>query len=737
MLDRPVSTGPEFVVTSRKPEAGSFYMLCCLSVVCGYLNVWLLVGSRHISATNLSWLIGDPAQYQVAWEFMRHQVGWHFPLTRVDDLGYPLGISAAYLDVIPLVAIPLRVISNWLPADFQYLGLFAVACHALQMYFGMRLVSRFITRDMLSVVVGGLFFLVAPVLEIRLLNPFGHYALSSQWVIVAGLYYYFSPRVSESFWHYMRPMLVLNFIGAAINPYISLFSVMISFAALMRARLEERRLKGQLIIAALVAMGITLVTLSLCGFLFGGDATKFAGGGYTYYSMNLLSPINPAQYPSIFIRQFPILDGQNEGYNYLGFGVLLLLGLAIARKPIFAQTSWRWLLPLLLFAIICTAFALSIKVTAGMATLYTLPLPQSIFNALASFRASGRLFWPAYYLIVLAAIVGAASLTESRRARGLILVAALGLQVADEASLRCAIKSDAQHSYTNPLQASEWGLLAKTHRHLVILPAWQCGYPETPGGKEAWYWFARLAARTGMTVNSYYAARVSAASTELNCKEMPAEIAKGKLLADTAYVLADKLVMASVTAGQPTHYCRKVDGFNLCTYDPMRASENQSLIEEILPERYQLGTRFPGSDWNIPRSVQVYGLDAGPEPWTVGPILHAKLRPAWPVEGDLRVDADFARALVTDSHPVQRVVIKVNGVTIGNWVVGLGVSGMQRSAVIPRALLRSGQVMVLTLEFPDAATPKSLGINEDGRLLAVAITALRISPDYSTSSPSK
>ncbi len=703
----------------------SRWLLLSLAIFSGLVNVWLLVGWDHINPLSLSWLADDPAQYQAAWEFLRRDPAWRFPLTWVDNLGYPLGVSTSYMDVIPLVAVPLRLASALLPADFQYLGLFAVACHALQAYFGFRLISCFAPRDTIVVIVGGLFILIAPVLTFRL---YMHYVLSSQWVIVAGLYYYFRPLEQSNLGKYMRPFLVLSVVASAINPYISLFAMLIGGSAILRAYLDGR---AGLIVAGLFGLvlgGLTLSTLAAFGFLVGGDGVQFAGGGYTIYSMNLLSPIDPFIFPSLLIKGRQTFAGQSEGYNYLGLGVLLLLFVALARHPALVLRMWsKPLRPLLFTSIICTVLALSVKVTLADSVLGTIPVPSAVFQALASFRASGRLFWPVHYLLILAAIVGPLMTCPRRQVVSFLLCLALVTQMADLMSLRQAISAQAQVRQADLLVSSDWASLPQRHRHLVVLPAWQCSRDQTPGGSEAWYWFARLAARSGMTVNSFYTSRISSTAIHLYCSVMPEVLGRQGPETDTAYVLGGALALAVAMRPGSTHYCRRVDGFNLCTYDPTRADQSRSLVKQLLPP-YTLGTEFRAEE-NPPNTLilsEGWQDRSSPGRWTLGRVASVYLRPLLPQTGALRLELELAAVLLNARHPLQRAVVQVNGQALGTWEFRLGGANDSRSLTIPRGLIPEGEVMVLTLELPDAVTPQSIGINNDERVLALRIKRLRI-----------
>ena len=66
-----------------------------------------------------------------------------------------------------------------------------------------------------------------------------------------------------------------------------------------------------------------------------------------------------------------------------------------------------------------------------------------------------------------------------------------------------------------------------------------------------------------MTLNSVHAARDSVASDAFNCAELPKRLAHSGPEKDSAYVLGDRLALMVVSRFAGTHYCRRVDGFNL------------------------------------------------------------------------------------------------------------------------------------------------------------------------------
>jgi hypothetical protein len=597
------------------PVSGLFLATALIS---GTLETWELVGWREINPSNLGWLWGDTAASEVGWEFLRYEPLWRIPLTWVTRLDIPWGASVSYMDVIPLVASALRTWSALLPRDFQYLGLYAVTCFILQAYYGFRLVSCFSRDDRIVSLLGGFFFLISPILAIQL---YGHFALSTQWILIACFYYYFRDRRDFSAFKFLFPFIVLAMIAAAITPYIALMAVLISGAALVRAYLERRSerfidttngtsgnttsalrinaqhgrlwalisLPSSYLLWSAILLGGVLLSLTVFGFIVFGPASQFSGEGYGDYSMNVLAPINPGG--PLFLKSFSVPPRQGfEGYNYLGLGVLMLGLITVARRPDLVKWIWsKPLRPLLVLSLLFTLLALSLKVTLGQTVLFTVPAPPFVLKLFATFRSSGRLFWPVHYLLTLAAIVGIISAIPARKTRRLVLASALILQYFDLLPVRAQVAASARKVHPDPLISRAWAELPNRYRHLVILPAIQCNPAATPGGLEMWPRFARMAARSQMTLNSVYVARLSARVRAFDCTETPKDIVESGLSRDTAYVLSDFLAITIMHKYNNPHYCRRVDGFNLCTLDPLRADQSHHL-REGLGSRLRTGT---------------------------------------------------------------------------------------------------------------------------------------------------
>jgi hypothetical protein len=133
--------------------------------------------------------------------------------------------------------------------------------------------------------------------------------------------------------------------------------------------------------------------------------------------------------------------------------------------------------------------------------------------------------------------------------------------------------------------------------------------------------------------------------------------------------------------------------------------------------------RAPGS-WN---GWLVTGWDA-PEPggvWSRGNHADIVIDPSDLPSVPAGIHLAFtAVGLVTPEHSRQRAIVKLNGVEVGQFIAsypdGLITVGLDISA----AALSSGKKIRIGLDLPDAASPKSLGINEDLRMLAIQLRTL-------------
>ena len=414
------------------------------------LGVFLAVyGPLTLDPTNDGWLLGgyietDLLQHYSGWLAVKNQgLGW--PLTVTSGLSWPLGGAAALADCIPLLALPFGLLRGLLPQTFQYFGLFVCAGLMLQGEAAVRLLRLF-THKKVCVLAGAALLCLSPVLLER---AFRHTALSAHWLILYALYLYFKTAHGGFAKMPVGGFIALAALAASIHLYFVPMVLAVAFACGASVWLKTRRWQGPLagvggsVLAALaVAWALGFFTVS------GSEA-----GGYGSFGMNLNALWNPVSLDwnwwvpgcgqltwSRLLPVRPLVANSLESFNYLGLGLLLggcmaavLVAIGLLRKKISPVKLWQWgsgHLPLACVCVCLTLFAVSNVVTANSRTLLSLPLPAPLLALCDVFRASGRLFWPVWYLLALAILICLARL-PGRRLAALTLAGVLAVQLFD------------------------------------------------------------------------------------------------------------------------------------------------------------------------------------------------------------------------------------------------------------------------------------------------------------------
>jgi hypothetical protein len=132
---------------------------------------------------------------------------------------------------------------------------------------------------------------------------------------------------------------------------------------------------------------------------------------------------------------------------------------------------------------------------------------------------------------------------------------------------------------------------------------------------------------------------------------------------------------------------------------------------------------YAGKGWSLP---EAWGR------WTDGPVarLDLLLEPALPADLELS-----ARILpyTQKSHPIQRVVVVVNGETVDQWTFLFGEKTATRHAGVPARVAALRTPVQVQFLLPDAIAPERLGLSEDDRRLGIGVIELSI--DAASSPP--
>jgi len=545
----------------------SWWMNLTFAAAIGVLYSFWVMGSGPINPHNINWLAPDAAQHQVAWELYRQDPKLHWPITFSDRIGVPEGESMALMDPDPLIAVLLKPFSPLLPEPFQYQGLEVVLSSTLQLFFAFLLFRLLLGPNPFGVLLPALFFLISPPLAWR----FGaaHFALSNHWLLVAALLLLCAVQKNSpgSTLRFVGHAVILAGVAVAINPYLAL-QVLFLLTAGVVSLLWQRRLNVVRAAGVMAAVGATCFVVAAAFGLIISGGRGYAAGGYREFSLNTLALLDPQIYGALLFRQLPSPFEQYEGYNYLGLGVIVLalMGLPVflAYRRNYAALRYRAIIPLFACCFALTLLALSTKITFGSATVVDLDPREHLTPYLSALRASGRLFWAPYY-VILGTVLLAVSLSFSRAWATLLLSLALLLQLADTHGLRRWVRSANNQRYGSPLRSGVWSELGKFHKNLMIMPPWQCGSAASPGGADGYRIFGFLAAAQRMGINSYYAARYTEMNKEMQCGEAVSALSSKPLSPDSAYIVTPFLAQQIADGPTGPGKCYYLDQFILCS----------------------------------------------------------------------------------------------------------------------------------------------------------------------------
>ena len=560
-----------------------------------------LAGRAHLFET------GDFAQHLSGWQFYRDDA-WRFPLLQTNRLNAPEGVSIAFTDSIPLLAITFKLFSPWLPDDFQYFGVWHVLLILMQALAGVFLIRSLGCRQGFAALAAIALALMAPILPWRL----GHSALMGHGLVLFALGLYF--RGVRDLWPRARSAWLLAstaLIGLLIHPYW----LAICFGIFLAFLLDDARTGASWRIQ-LRRLFVTLAALSFIVLVFGYTGSGLRAEGFGLYSINLLAPLCGGRLTSCFVDA---TGGQYEGFNYLGAGVWLLgaiglMALVRDRGSIDWSAIHRRYLGLMLCTLACTLYAVSNRVYLGTHLLLELPLPDALVWATGIFRAGGRFFWLVFYLLTFVALATLLKRFEPRRAM-LILLFVLPLHWWDVQPHWQRLSDRVEEPAQSDLE--RWTTVLHDVERINLHPAFGC----QEGDIDQYFFFQRLAGHFGTTLDSGYIARAN-----LDCAAKGAKFDRpfesGRL-----YVLAAPFFSRSPSTIP--------DGFKSALAQGECAQWRQALLCKP--------GMSPGAWRDVPlklQSTQRY-LPAGRLQWLadnlstdIGTVVDGELRPADPEAHD-------------------------------------------------------------------------------------------------------
>lgn len=515
----------------------------------GLVIFCVLYGVDVINVTNDGWLLagGDLTQHYVGWKFFRNS-DWHFPIGIMDGLVYPQQICVIFTDSIPLFALFFKLLSPILPDTFQYFGLWGMLSYIL-MGAVSAVIMRKGTKNPAVCVISSVFFSFSPYVIQRM---FRHTALAGNWLILLAIAIWIYKPWFRTFKRKTIAWGLLLVAASLVHIYYIPMIMLFLFFSCLQDLLENNGWKADIAMGCLVVLADLAVLYCVGAF---SSTTKLSGEGLGLYSANLNTLWNPLG-KGRFLSSLPIMSiGQDEGYGYLGLGMLILGGIAVVSWIV--RFSWKILkrenmtpadlrgriaFPVCVLMMLLTTVVLAAgpEFTYDQEILTKIDYPDKILEILSIFRASGRFIWCAGYMLMFFILLSVASLLRQKWAVLAILSAAVCLQVADlqlyARSGGYVLARGAEEKEI--LNEEDWEAVLEGKEHMTFIPFSLLS--GTQEGSDAMYAFANLAVDHDMTINWCTVARADVDRATADDSGLRQALAAGNRDKTSVYILDSK-----------------------------------------------------------------------------------------------------------------------------------------------------------------------------------------------------
>lgn len=521
-----------------------------IPLLIGTFIFWQLIGFSVLNPQNVAWLNkgknSDMLQNYVGWHFFQNDV-WRFPLGDNPNWGIDISNSIVYSDSIPLFAIFFKIFVVFLPETFQYFGFWLLCCFCFQALFAWKILSLY-TKDVLILSLATVLIVFSPIMLFRV-NM--HLALTGHFLILASIYLYLKPSNSFTNLHWS----ILFSISTLIHAYYVAMIFPIYLASLVKTS-RTAITRRDLIANLLQSLLCIFVAAFLSGY-FVSATGETSGPEYGIFRWNLAGPLYPSGW-SYFTQTLLPGRGNDEGFSYLGMGVLLLIlivflqNLQNLKKHLILIARHNYLF---ISITILMLFALSNNIAIGNYRL-RVELPDNVIDVFSYFRSSGRMIWPVLYLGLIFLLVTIIR-NSGRKFLISILVICACLQIIDLSNGWRDINfrnSEARASIN--IYSSKWMDLRKHYDHIRVIP-------DSNFYQNAIF-IGELASSLSMKTNAVYLARLDMREVQRSANKTMNEILFGNVDDKTLFVLLDnqlqKLQSTLTSHGLEVH---TLDGLNI------------------------------------------------------------------------------------------------------------------------------------------------------------------------------
>jgi hypothetical protein len=155
-----------------------------------------------------------------------------------------------------------------------------------------------------------------------------------------------------------------------------------------------------------------------------------------------------------------------------------------------------------------------------------------------------------------------------------------------------------------------------------------------------------------------------------------------------------------------------------CNKSDQTSSASDSLTGDVVGQRIEFKAGAQSERYRMS------GWSASEPNFTWSEGTSAKLAlPISAAAGGLMLKVNMASLNHPPDLPFQPVELYANGQKVAEWQVA---NAAEFTATIPGEITKSGGTLTLEFRTPKAASPKSLGVNADPRVLGICLTSLEL-----------
>ena len=521
----------------------SLFVFICGGLL-GTLFFIYIFGTAILDFTYTGWLMsgGDLSQHYLGWKLFRN-AAWYLPLGLMDNIVYPFKISIIYTDSIPLFAVIFKLLSPVLPESFQYFGLFGILCYALQGGIGALIVKKTGGNAGQSII-GSMFFTLSTVMIWRI---YFHTSLAAHFILLLCILLCLRENSGIKkqifFWSCLLVLSVL------IHLYFAPMVMIFMLFQLLRNYFLTKNFKNQIAVIGVAFSALIAAMFCFGAFYFVKTDDRGALGNA---SANLNGFFNPMGM-SRFIQDMPLVSAfPHEGFSYLGLGMILFIliigGYMINQGTLLKikVTSKTGLFPYVTGIVLWSLlFSLSPAIAFNQYKLFTYPVLWPVDQLWSIFRSTGRMIWPAFYIIIIFCIWWAVKLFSGKKA-AIIMSVLLLIQWVDLGYWFVTKGKDFKTTTTwqTELASPVWNNLANDYKHIFFM-----------GDYTKLNSFLDLSGNHKMTVNDAYLARTNQKTINEYKQKEKEYLTNNGPRDDTIYVFQDKEQVSLFSeAGKAIHF---------------------------------------------------------------------------------------------------------------------------------------------------------------------------------------